>query len=211
MKKFILILFAFYFFVNTALFEPIYIYFVYRSGETSNLSAKDFSQGSKVLFIVDFSNSMNEKMGDRTKLDVALDTLSSILPQIPQNVQTGLRIYGHRGGFTYMDGCMASKLAVPLGANNSSNILNSLYKTSAVGWTPITYSLKQAINSDFAGVSGQKHIILLTDGGENCDESTCTYAIELMKTRNNISIDVIAFDIFDQKARNQLRCTSLTK
>ena len=127
MKKFILILFAFYFFVNTALSEPNYRYNVYRAGETSNLSAKDFSQGSKVLFIVDFSNSMNEKMGDRTKLDVALDTLSSILPQIPQNVQTGLRIYGHRGGFTYMDGCMASKLAVPLGANNSSNILNSLY------------------------------------------------------------------------------------
>ena len=210
MKKFILILFAFYFFVNTALSEPNYKYNVYRAGETSNLSTKDFSQGSKVLFIVDFSNSMNEKMGDGTKLDVALDTLSSILPQIPQNVQTGLRIYGHRGGFTYMDGCMASKLAVPLGANNSSNILNSLYKTSAVGWTPITYSLKQAINSDFAGVSGQKHIILLTDGGENCDESPCTYAIELMKTRNDISIDVIAFDIFDQEARNQLRCTALT-
>lgn len=149
-------------------------------------------------------------MGDKTKLQVAIDTLTSILPQIPQNVQTGLRVYGHRGGFTYLDGCMASKLAVPLGQNNSQDILASLYKTSAVGWTPITYSLKQAINSDFAGVSGKKHIILLTDGGENCDESPCTYAIELMRTRNDIMIDVIAFDIFDPEAQNQLKCTALT-
>ena len=33
---------------------------------------------------------------------------------------------------------------------------------------------------------GIKHIILLTDGGENCDESPCDYAIELMKQRRDI-------------------------
>ncbi len=213
MKKFVFILSALCIFINIALCAPNYKYSVLdvASPETKNkFNPDDFSRTSRVLFIVDFSNSMNERMGNRTKLEVALDTLSSILPQIPQNVQTGLRIYGHRGGFTYVDGCMASKLAVPMAANNSGAILNSLYRTSAVGWTPITYSLKQAVNADFAGISGQKHIILLTDGGENCDESPCTYAIELMKTRNDISIDVIAFDIFDQEARNQLRCTALT-
>ena len=105
---------------------------------------------------------------------------------------------------------MASKLTVPLGANNAQNILNSIYQTSATGWTPITYSLKQAVNVDFAGIEGKKHIILLTDGGENCDESPCTYAIELMKQRDDITIDVIAFDLYDTEANNQLRCTALT-
>ncbi len=212
MKKFLLILFVMVFAACATFCEPNYNYKIYSMNpdNKNQISPKEFSSSSMVLFIVDFSNSMNEKMGDRSKLRVALDTLTSILPQIPSNVQTGLRIYGHRGGFTYMDGCMASKLAVPLRTNNSQAILNSLYQTSAVGWTPITYSLKQAVNSDFAGVGGKKHIILLTDGGENCDESPCTYAIELMKTRNDISIDVIAFDIFDEEARNQLRCTALT-
>ena len=212
MKKFFLILSLFVIFANAALCEPNYSYNIYtmNPNNKNQIDPEYLKSSSMILFIVDFSNSMNEKMGDRTKLRVALDTLTSILPQIPSNVQTGLRIYGHRGGFTYMDGCMASKLAVPLKPNNSGAILNSLYQTSAVGWTPITYSLKQAVNSDFAGVGGKKHIILLTDGGENCDESPCTYAIELMKTRNDISIDVIAFDIYDQEARNQLRCTALT-
>jgi hypothetical protein len=97
-----------------------------------------------------------------------------------------------------------------LGKGNIPAIQSALAKTRAVGWTPITYSLKSAVNKDFAGIVGKKHIILLTDGGENCDESPCTYAIELMKTRSDITIDVIAFDLHDENARNQLRCTALT-
>jgi len=178
--------------------------------DMSKAAIENMGSKSNVLFIVDFSNSMNDKIGKRSKLEVALETLNSILPQIPPSVKTGLRVYGHKGGFTYMQGCTASKLLVPLGTNNSAAIQGALASTNAVGWTPITYSLKCAVNSDFAGVMGKKHIILLTDGGENCDESPCTYAIELMKTRNDISIDVIAFDIFDQDAINQLKCTALT-
>ena len=44
---------------------------------------------------------------------------------------------------------------------------------------------------------------------KNCDESPCDYAIELMKTRDDIAIDVIAFDIFDEEANNQLRCAAV--
>ena len=135
---------------------------------------------------------------------------SNVLFKIPDSVKTGLRVYGHKVGFTYLDGCMASKLAVPFGTKNADRILGALYNTRAMGWTPITYSLKQAVNADFAGVQGKKHIVLLSDGGENCDESPCTYAIELMKIRDDISIDVIAFDINDIDANNQLRCAAVT-
>lgn len=172
-------------------------------------SEMHFEDDSNILFIVDFSNSMNEKMENKTKLQVALETLTVILPKIPANVKTGLRVYGYRAGFTYLQGCMASKMVVPFAAKNADKILGALYSTRAVGWTPITYSLKQAVNTDFAGVKGKKHIVLLTDGGENCDESPCTYAIELMKMRDDISIDVIAFDIYDVEANDQLRCAAV--
>ena len=167
------------------------------------------SKDTQILFIVDFSNSMNNTIGSKSKVDIARVTLAELLPKIPSDVKTGLRVYGHRSGFTYLQGCQASNLTVPLGYGNSDKILSSLYSTNATGWTPITYSLKQAVNNDFAGVSGQKHIILLTDGGENCDESPCTYVINLMKVRNDVRIDVIAFDIHDVEANNQLKCTAL--
>ena len=39
--------------------------------------------------------------------------------------------------------------------------------------------------------------------------SNMSYVINLMKTRNDITIDVIAFDVHDIEANNQLRCTAL--
>lgn len=190
---------------------PDFDYRIYNPADISGISqniAKE-KKDSQIIFIVDFSNSMNDYIGSKTKLEMARNVLGEILPKIPPNIKTGLRVYGHKSGFTYLQGCQASKLTVPLAVNNYGDILRSLYSTNAVGWTPITYSLKQAINNDFVGTTGKKHIILLTDGGENCDESPCTYVINLMKTRNDVTIDVIAFDISDIEANNQLRCTAL--
>ena len=78
---------------------------------------------------------------------------------------------------------------------NENNIHYNLTQLKPKGMTPITYSLKQAIKNDFIGFSGKKHIILLTDGGENCDESPCKFVMELIKVRKDIVIDVIAFNI----------------
>ena len=191
--------------------EPNYSYKIYTPQNLSEVSrgVAKAQKDSEILFIVDFSNSMNDLVDGIPKVDIARNTLAEILPKIPADVKTGLRVYGHKSGFTYYQGCQASTLSVPLGHNNFQTILGSLYGTRAVGWTPITYSLKQAIDKDFIGVKGKKHIILLTDGGENCDESPCTYVINLMKTRDDVKIDVIAFDIHDVEANNQLKCTAL--
>ena len=198
-------------FCQNANTEPNYSYKIYTPQNITEVS-KNVQQAQKneqILFIVDFSNSMNDEINGIRKVDMARNTLAEILPKIPANVKTGLRVYGHKAGFTYLQGCQASTLSVPLALDNYQAILGSLYATNATGWTPITYSLKQAVNSDFFGMNGKKHIILLTDGGENCDESPCTYVINLMKTRDDVKIDVIAFDIRDVEANNQLRCTAL--
>ncbi len=207
----ILVVFFSLVFAQKAKTEPNYAYKIYTPENYGDV-AKNVSKAQKdgqIIFIVDFSNSMNDTIAGVAKVDIARATLAEIMPKIPPNVKTGLRVYGHRPGFTYLQGCRASDLTVPLAQNNCQSILGSLYATRATGWTPITYSLKQAINNDFVGTQGKKHIILLTDGGENCDESPCSYVIELMKTRNDVTIDVIAFDVHDSDANNQLRCTAL--
>jgi len=200
------------FLIPKAKTEPNYSYKIYTPqnfGEVAT-NVQNTKEGGQILFIVDFSNSMNDVIAGVQKVDMARSTLAEILPKVPPNIKTGLRVYGHKAGFTYYQGCLASSLTVPLACGNYQNILESLYQTQAIGWTPITYSLKQAVENDFRGVKGKKHIILLTDGGENCDESPCTYAINLMKTRDDVTIDVIAFDVHDIEANNQLRCTALT-
>ena len=163
----------------------------------------------KILFIVDFSNSMTEYLNNERKVDVMLDTLRSIISKIDSNTQLGLRVYGHKGGITAFDACKASTLMVPIASSNSVNIIDALGRLNPRGMTPITYSLKQAVKKDFLGVRGNKRIILLTDGGENCDESPCDYVMELITVRKDIHIDVIAFNVQDEEDLAQLECTAM--
>ncbi len=176
--------------------------FQYKPQETTD-------NREKILFILDLSNSMNEQLGNRTKFDVALSTMREILPLIPPNTAVGLRVYGHRTGFTPKQSCTASQLISPIQPNNTANIYSRLNSLSAVGWTPITYSLKQAAYSDFPETTSKKRIILISDGGENCDESPCDFIINLQKYRDDIRIDVIALAIGDYDANNQLKCVAL--
>lgn len=163
----------------------------------------------KVLFILDFSSSMTEKIEGKSKAFLMLCTLRSILPKISPKTYVGLRVYGHRLGITQYDACKASSLLVPIKQDSKNEINLALTKTRPRGMTPITYSLKKAVNSDFYGFAGKKHIILLTDGGENCDESPCVWAMDLVSKRNDVVIDVIAFNIDDKEDLDQLKCTAL--
>lgn len=172
-------------------------------------SADDVQDDERILFILDFSNSMSEYLDGRRKVDLMIDTMKSLLPNMNKNISVGLRVYGHRMGLTPFEACRASTLVSPIAVANGINIRNSLLDIKPRGMTPITYSLKQAVKNDFLGFSGKKHIILLTDGGENCDESPCSYVLELIKVRKDVKIDVIAFNIDDEDDLSQLECTSL--
>ena len=179
-----------------------------HEGDKSGNSIK-INSDEKILFIVDFSNSMNDYLGSRKKIDVAISSLSTIAGKLNPSTKTGLRVYGHKHGFNPFLGCTATNLISPIMPNNTRNIYAQLSQISPNGWTPITRSLKQAVNNDFANIDGDKRIILLTDGGENCDESPCEYAIQLVQTRDDIKIDVIALAINDPIAEEHLKCTAL--
>ena len=78
-----LLLFIFIFVSASFVFAaPNYTYSTpktYDYEKNTNLSPEQ----EKILFIVDFSNSMNEKIGHNTKLEIALSTMQDILQMIP--------------------------------------------------------------------------------------------------------------------------------
>ena len=195
MKKFII------FFCLIVL--PVFAYDVFMPDEYSYRE-----DGDKLLFVIDFSNSMSEYLEGKTKVNQVKDMMMRVLPQISADTKVGLRVYGHTCNLIAFNACRSSELITPLGFNNRSKIETELSRLRPKGMTPITYSLKQAVKKDLSGYDGIKHIILLTDGGENCDESPCDYSIELMKTRRDIKIDVIAFNVQDSDDLAQLKCTA---
>lgn len=182
---------------------PVFAYEIY-SPDNFKLD----NNGDKLLFVIDFSNSMGEYLEHKTKVAQVKDTMKRIIPQISPETKVGLRVYGHNCNILAINACRSSELLVPLGNHYPQKITNAISKLRPRGMTPITYSLKQAVNKDLADFDGQKHIILLTDGGENCDESPCNYAIDLIKKRKDINIDVIAFNVNDEDDLAQLRCTA---
>ena len=182
---------------------PVFAYEVYTP---ENYNYKN--SGDKLLFVVDYSNSMGEYLEHKTKTNQVKDMMNYILPQISPSTKVGMRVYGHTCNLLAYNACRSSELVVPLNFANSSAILSKMEKLRPRGMTPITYSLKQAVKDDLDGYEGIKHIILLTDGGENCDESPCDYSIELVKKRRDIKIDVIAFNVRDEDDLAQLKCTA---
>lgn len=195
MKKFLI------FFVLIII--PVFAYEVYFPDDYKYKSA-----GDKLLFVIDFSNSMTAYLNNQTKTSQVKELMTKILPQISPDTKVGMRVYGHTCNFIAYNACRSSELIVPLGHNTSAQIASELQRLRPRGMTPITYSLKQAVKKDLNGYDGVKHIILLTDGGENCDESPCDYAIALMKQRRDIKIDVIAFDVEGEDDLAQLKCTA---
>ena len=199
MLKFILILLIL---INLPVWADNYN--VYRGDANPNIN-----ENEKVLFILDFSNSMSEYLDGRRKVDLMIDTMRDLLPKLTPNMSVGLRVYGHKMGFTAFEACRASSLISPISINNNFGISEALQNVKPRGMTPITFSLKQAVKNDFLGFTGKKHIILLTDGGENCDESPCKYVMDLIQIRKDITIDVIAFNIDNEDDLSQLECTSM--
>ena len=190
-------------FLVSILAIPVIAYQVYMPEDYSYSDS-----GDKLLFVIDFSNSMGEFLEHKTKVNLVKSMLKKILPQIATDTKVGVRVYGHTCNMFAFNACRSSELLVPLEANNEVKINSAISKLKPRGMTPITYSLKQAVNKDLKGLDGVKHIILLTDGGENCDESPCDYAIELMKERRDIKIDVIAFNVHDSEDLDQLKCVA---
>jgi Ca-activated chloride channel family protein len=209
MKKIYLLSIVIFLFVflaiNSSFSEPeINIY-----DSADNYKAETVNN-QNILIILDCSYSMDDKIDGQRKIDIAKTVINNVLEELPKNINVGLRVYGHQDGFLFFDGCKATELLVPVASGTQNIITEKMKKLDAVGWTPICYSFEQAINNDFSGMDGKKRIILVSDGMETCGGDPCQFAVDLMKKRTDITIDVIGFNIeSDPEAVSQLKCVAL--
>ena len=191
-----------------------YNYSQYTSGGQTVI--QNFDKNEEVLFIVDFSGSMNTKMGYSPRAYLAVDAITSILRETQGSTKVGLRIFGVTNkpmvsqssmGITFNkeNVCTASDLVVPISSYNLDRIEERLSRISPKGGTPIGYSLRQAVQNDFSYGPQLKHIILITDGGENCGDNPCAFIRQLLSMRNDFRIDVVGIAV-DNNAYSQLSC-----
>ena len=136
---------------------------------------------TRILFILDASNSMNAKWDTQTRLEAAKELLAQAVDSLKgtPNLEIALRVYGHQSPITatYQD-CNDTKLEIPFGADNFDKVKSRIKSIEAKGTTPIARSLEAAAE-DFPDQKSRNIIILITDGLEACDNDPCVIAKKL--------------------------------
>jgi hypothetical protein len=132
-----------------------------------------------LLFVVDRSYSMTEdprgqepELGDPTKADLVYEAMQAVLPQFPPDARVGLILYPSSSDGCDVDPEPAVDIA-PMSVNGPA--LVSWFKLSPWGNTPTDKALLAAYEHlrTIPG-SGNKGVMLLTDGAWNCGSNSNT-------------------------------------
>lgn len=152
---------------------------------------------TRILFILDASNSMNALWGRETRITSAKELLLKSIDSIKNipNLEIALRVYGHQSVVTptFQD-CNDTKLEVPFAPNNFNAIREKVWRVKALGTTPIARSLEAAAG-DFPDNKAKNIIILITDGEEACDGDPCVIAKKLKDKSINVTPFVIGLGL----------------
>ncbi|MCB0793178.1 MAG: VWA domain-containing protein [Flavobacteriales bacterium] len=174
---------------------------------TGLMKAQD-GRMTRMLFVMDASNSMNAFWGNKPKINTARELLLDALVELEDrsDIEIALRLYGHQTPIEPgKQDCDDTKLEVPFGPRNIPVIRRTLEQVRCVGTTPIARSLERAAK-DFEGTTdGRNIIILITDGIEACDEDPCAVSRALQAKGITLKPFVIGVGL-DENSRYSLEC-----
>lgn len=162
---------------------------------------------TRILFILDASNSMNADWGEQTRIEAAKELLAQAVDSLDgtPNLEIALRVYGHQSPITptFQD-CNDTKLEIPFASNNFQRVKWFIRTIKAKGTTPIARSL-EASAEDFPDMNARNIIILITDGLEACDNDPCVIAKKLKDKGISITPFVIGLGL-DLSYLEQFKC-----
>jgi hypothetical protein len=152
-----------------------------------------------ILLILDCSGSMWGRVEGQAKISIAKKVTQELIKEVPDHVQLGLMVYGHRR----KGDCQDIELIGQLGAAKGE-LDKAVKQLSAKGKTPIAASLLKA-GEMLAAREGDTTLVLVSDGLETCGGDPCKVAGELKAKGLKLVIHVVGFDV-SQKEAAQLKC-----
>lgn len=173
---------------------------------------KDYPQKKDHYFILDFSFSMNEKIGQLSKLQIAKSALTAVVESLSESDVVALRIYGSTFFKSQAYSCKDSVRVLPYGPLDATAFSEALNDRAAVGYTPIAQSLERAlvdINEREKTTKGQvtHNVILLSDGKDSCGGRIPEVAMQLLESEAPIVVNTIGFALSenDKEGEQQLK------
>jgi hypothetical protein len=159
--------------------------------------------GKTVEIIMDASNSMTGMVGKETKIAAARRVLTQTINGLPESMNVGFRVYGHRFATDdYDNACRDSELLMPIGPVQKAKLVETVNKIQTKGRTPLVLSVLEAIK-DFEKVPNGS-VILVTDGIESCKGDIKSIAPAIKKSGLALEVNIVGFDIKEAAARQEL-------
>jgi Ca-activated chloride channel family protein len=155
--------------------------------------------GERAIIVLDASGSMWGQIGGKPKLEIARETLRTVLKSIPADMELGLIAYGHRE----KGSCEDIELVVPPATGTAATIIDAAEKMRFLGKTPLTAAVRQAAES-LRFTEEKSTVILITDGLETCNADPCALATEL-EQGVDFTAHVVGFGLSEEEGR-QVAC-----
>ena len=159
------------------------------------------SKDAAVLLIFDASRSMKNDDGTgRPKIQAAKEAFSTLVDELPDGAQVGLRVFGARE--TGKGSCADTRLVSPVAALDRAGLTAQIRALQPRGFTPIGDSLQGAV--DDLGTAKQKTVVLVSDGGDSCaPPNPCDVARRISQGGIALKIQAVGFQV-KPKARRLL-------
>tara|TARA_R100000005_G_scaffold1757_2_gene1023 strand:+ start:10974 stop:13121 length:2148 start_codon:yes stop_codon:yes gene_type:complete len=149
---------------------------------------------SALEVILDASGSMLQRQDGRRRIDIAKETLATLLQQtIPDGTPFALRVFGNHEA----DSCRTD-LEVPLAPLDTVSVLRLIDSLQAVNLarTAIGRSL-ELVESDLSEADGEHLIILITDGEETCEGDPAAAIATLRAKGIDARVNIVGYAIED--------------
>lgn len=155
---------------------------------------------NKVIIILDASGSMWAQIDGKPKLEIARESLRTVLQSVPADDEIGFMAYGHRT----KGSCDDIELVVPPQAGSASAISAAADSMKFLGKTPLTAAVKQAAEA-LRYTEDKATVVLITDGLETCGGDPCALGKALKETGVDFTADVVGFGLTADEGK-QIAC-----
>jgi hypothetical protein len=152
--------------------------------------------------VLDVSGSMNAKLGDTTRWKTALAMLDEVVAALPEDLNVGLRVYGHRHSSKSAQTCKDTELVVPIAKLDRARIVKAAGRLKPRGETPLIHSTLQTIEDLRAAGGGS--VILITDGVESCKGDAKAAAEQIQASGVEITLNIVGFTLKGEAVENEL-------
>lgn len=153
-----------------------------------------------ILIVLDGSGSMWGQIDGKPKLEIARETLATVLADTPPGTALGLMAYGHRE----KGNCDDIELVVPVRAGSAGDIGAAAAKMKFLGMTPLSEAVSRAAR-ELRFTEQKATVILITDGLETCKADPCALGTELEQSGVDFTAHVVGFGLSAEEGR-QVAC-----